>query len=158
MHSPQPSMRAQVCLGLAPPPARPACAVSWHSDCIVIQSMPCLSHNTIYCIAIQFSCSQPLYCNTVFSSSQAAHVTIQWCIAIQFSSLAFSCLQYNNCIAIQFSSLLAASPTSIAIQYQPCNTNFFFSQYNWVVAQIRSAIRKKKFSLFFFHLFQSLEK
>ena len=58
-----------------------------HNTVSVLQYNPAaqlpLNHNTLQILQYNFPATKPLYCNTVFSSSQAAHVTIQWCIEIQ---------------------------------------------------------------------------
>ena len=114
--------------------------------CVITQSSSLLpfSHNTIIVLQYNFasfspSCRlllqyTPVYCNPN-STLQAF-----------FSAIQNSVLQYN------FSPRPA---TSIAIQTESCNTNFFFSQYNWAVAQIRSATYI--YSLFSFHFFQLLK-
>ena len=77
-------------------------AVSWPSDCIAIQTMPCLSHNTIHCISIESSL-QPaflpqytrLYCDTNCPQPSL----LQYNPAIQlslFSAIQTSVLQYTS--------------------------------------------------------------
>ena len=57
------------------PRAPQSSAVSWPSDCIAIQSMPCLSHNTVNCIATQSSLLptfllqyNAVYCDTILAN------------------------------------------------------------------------------------------
>ena len=101
----------------------------------------CKPHcNTIPCIAIQFS--------------SLTKVAIQ-CLGLQYNCLAIQ-LPCNTmpwlAILLQYNFFLFFQPSllqykcKIAIQKKK---NYFFSQYNWAIAQFRFAL----LLLFFFHFF-----
>ena len=106
-------------------------------SCNTISAHPsCLSCNTI--IVLQYNPQQP----PLAIQTQPLHTQV----AIQSV--------YCNIMAQQLTSLLqynSSHPTSLVnLQYTLyCNTIFFFSQYNWAVAQISPSTK----FYFFFHIY-----
>ena len=161
----------------ARPPAPAACAFSLYCDTnCLLKALFFTIHQSV----LQYSAHQPstrsqyseLYCDTVSALSFA----IQTSVLQYTSSLAFSCLQYNNCISIQFSVYpMLQYNFQPAIHFLYCNTLlftvkiqyillqykfFFFHNIIWVVAQKHffffSIISNywtitKKYTYFFFH-------
>ena len=129
----------RLCARLRAPPCRGlGCALCRDTACLM--AFP--SHNTMQCIAI--------HCSLL----PAPSISIQNFLAIQFFfPTNYTSLQYNmlycNTIsspqafffAIQklycntiFNTHSTCNTLHTAIQFQSCNTNFVFSQYNWAVA------------------------
>ena len=99
-------------------PSQPT-SLSQYNYCITTQNPqpPAAScHNTLTCIATHFSAHQAsstaIQCNTLRYNSQPTTPKLQY---------TFPSTAHPSCNTIPFS----------------CNNFFFFSQYNWAVAQIR---------------------
>ena len=172
-------------------PARPSRALRAHARACCVQrrvvawqlavSWPGLAVSRHSCLSSQLCPLQytAVYCNTLsalqapFSRNTVNCIAIQFCLSTNSTSL-----QYNICIATQFSSQpsilqynFPATYSFSAIQYSVLQYKFFFfSQYNWAVAQNGFCIKKyiyiyisiilkkistNSFSSFFFSFFQN---
>ena len=150
--------RPSACLRAQRPVQRPAWLCRGHGDCIAIQSMSCLCHNTVNCIATQ-SFLLPafllqynaVYCDTIHPPSlQYKLVYCNTIIAHSrfLTAIQISILQYNpHSLKIQ----LGSGPFQIYTINIYIYIFFRFSLYIYIY--ISSSKKKSPKFIFFFFIF-----
>ena len=148
-----PAARVPRAQRLRPPTVRSAVSWAWLGTVSQIQfslalfsyhnavRLYCNTHSPLLCNTTSPSLQyKPVYCNTKFFSPAFSCNTLE-SVVIQFYPT-YRTLYCNTMQPLQYNFPLGCNTIQplLAIQSQPCNI-IFLSQYNWAVAQFRSAIQ-----------------